>query len=153
MRSTVGWRRTTGSSRQQMAVARGRNSYRDEAAHVLRSKCVARKRRYYVVVPSVRVIALVAGAFLAILCCSCWSGGGSSTKTETPTSVAATPTVGQRRSGIASVDAVIDAVAHEDANALAQLMRFPKIGCTTIHEGLGGPPYCPDGVSDGTLIE
>lgn len=48
---------------------------------------------------------------------------------------------------------MIEAVAAHDANALAQLMRFPKIPCTTDHEGIGRPPDCPDGVADGTPIE
>ncbi len=88
---------------------------------------------------------------LALIACSS-NNRTSSTSTEPPPPFE-TPTPVVQHSGIPSVDAVIDAVASGNADALAALMRFPKIPCTTDHEGLGRPPDCPDGVANETPIE
>ena len=55
------------------------------------------------------------------------------------------------RTGIADVDKVLVAVESGDAQALRDLIRFTKVGCTNA-DGLGGPPKCREGEAEGTLI-
>lgn len=55
------------------------------------------------------------------------------------------------RTGIAEVDDVLGAVESGDAEALRGLIRFTTIGCTTA-EGMGGPPKCREGETEGTLV-
>lgn len=55
------------------------------------------------------------------------------------------------RTGIADVDAVLAAVESGDPQALRDLVRFTTVGCTNA-EGLGGPPKCREGETEGTLV-
>jgi hypothetical protein len=56
------------------------------------------------------------------------------------------------RTGIASVDAVIEAVLAKDLSAKRALIRYVTTPCTTAL-GMGGPPKCQAGESDGTVVE
>ena len=75
----------------------------------------------------------------------------------TPTLVPATPTPAPsptpRRTSIAEVDAVLDAIFSGDAEAVAALIGYTTIPCVTEVTGLGGPPLCLPGEPDGTLVE
>lgn len=60
-----------------------------------------------------------------------------------------------RRSGIAIVDAVLDAAAAGDERAMDGLIDYTKEACgdpSGMPPG-AGPPECPSGVADGTLVE
>lgn len=50
------------------------------------------------------------------------------------------------------VNAVIEAVAANDVDALRGLLHFSSLPCTT-QEGLGGPPKCLDGEPAGASVE
>lgn len=56
------------------------------------------------------------------------------------------------RTGIDQVDHVLDAVASGDSGQLRSLIQFTEAVCTQ-REGLGGPPKCRAGESEGTLVE
>jgi hypothetical protein len=53
--------------------------------------------------------------------------------------------------GIPAIDEAITAAASGDAEALAAHVIVDPVACTTA-EGLGGPPKCPGGAADGTLL-
>lgn len=54
-------------------------------------------------------------------------------------------------SGIATVDAIIDAIEEEGARAVRTLAQFTEMACTT-QDGLGGPPKCQPGQPEGTVV-
>jgi hypothetical protein len=56
------------------------------------------------------------------------------------------------RTGIAVVDAAIDAVLAGDAEALVEQTAFREEACARV-EGLGGPPRCRPGEPNGTPVE
>jgi hypothetical protein len=58
----------------------------------------------------------------------------------------------ERRTGIAELDLIIDAVMGHNFPALKELTAYTKIGCTTT-DGLGGPPKCAEGEAEGTVVE
>ena len=62
------------------------------------------------------------------------------------------PTPPTSRTGIAYVDAVIDAGESGDPQALKRLVFFSTFPCTT-GEGFGGPPKCLPGEPEATLVE
>jgi len=62
------------------------------------------------------------------------------------------PTPPSTRTGIAYVDAVIDAGESGDPRALKQLVFFSTFPCTA-REGFGGPPKCLPGEPEATLVE
>ncbi len=55
-------------------------------------------------------------------------------------------------SGVPEVDVVVGAALEGDAKALAALAAFEQIACVAVPQGLGGPPICPEGVADGTVV-
>ena len=57
-----------------------------------------------------------------------------------------------KRTGVAAIDAVIQAVVTQDADALAALIAFSPSACTT-ETGLGGPAKCTDGEAEGTVVQ
>ena len=56
------------------------------------------------------------------------------------------------RTGIPSVDIVLDAVIAGDQAAINKLIRFNVSACTDVM-GLGGPPKCREGEPGGTQVE
>ena len=56
------------------------------------------------------------------------------------------------RTGIAGVDAVVDAFLGASLDARRRLVRFLITPCTTA-QGLGGPPKCAAGEANGTPVE
>ena len=58
----------------------------------------------------------------------------------------------ERRSGIASIDAALDAMAASDVAALAALIRTTPIGCVAEQTGIGSPPLCEEGQAEGTIM-
>ena len=56
------------------------------------------------------------------------------------------------RTGIAHLDAIIDAVLANDLARVRELTHFAQVGCTTA-EGFGGPPKCRKGEAPGTLVK
>lgn len=73
----------------------------------------------------------------------------TSTATEEPTVPEYYPL--STRTGIADVDAVLAAMESGDAQSLRDLIRFTTVGCTNA-EGMGGPPKCQEGESEGALV-
>ncbi len=47
-----------------------------------------------------------------------------------------------RRSGVAAVDAVLDALAAKDCAALVAAIDFSEVGCVVAPSGIGSPPLC-----------
>ena len=66
-----------------------------------------------------------------------------------------TPPTG--RTGIPELDAVIDAMitdhGQKETPALAALIGFTQVPCTTIPQDVGGPPLCELNEEDGELVE
>jgi hypothetical protein len=54
--------------------------------------------------------------------------------------------------GVGVVDAALTALSTRDGPALLSLLQRASAACTTAR-GAGGPPKCPPGVADGTVIE
>jgi hypothetical protein len=86
------------------------------------------------------------------------------TWTALPTTVVLTPTgtvasekketgyPSDTRTGIAHLDAIVDAVLANDPDRVRDLIHYTPVGCTTA-EGLGGPPKCRSGEAQGTPVE
>jgi hypothetical protein len=55
--------------------------------------------------------------------------------------------------GIAAVDAAIDAALSRDIDALRQAIVYTPAACVTEPEGPGSPPTCRPGESEGTLVD
>lgn len=58
----------------------------------------------------------------------------------------------ETRTGIAALDRIIDTVLAHDFEMLVELTRPAVIGCTHA-DGLGGPPKCGPGETEGTPLE
>ena len=56
------------------------------------------------------------------------------------------------RTGNEEIDAVLEAVASEEVEALHALLQFGRLECT-LQDGLGGPPKCEEGEAEGTVVE
>jgi hypothetical protein len=56
------------------------------------------------------------------------------------------------RTGIGTLDAIVDAAASGDMAMLKPLIHFTDAKCT-LAEGLGGPPKCRAGEAEGTSME
>lgn len=56
------------------------------------------------------------------------------------------------RTGIETIDQVLIAVARDDQESLRSLVEFTNAQCTQ-QDGLGGPPKCRAGETDGTPVE
>ena len=74
------------------------------------------------------------------------------TASPSPTSTTA-PDVEDRRTGDATIDAVIEAVEQRDVPALLELTEMQSVACVASMEGLGGPPLCREGEEEGTVVE
>lgn len=59
----------------------------------------------------------------------------------------------EKRTGLAKVDAVIEALASGEAGRVLQTVGFTALECTTGTRQLGSPPACPVGVADGTQLD
>lgn len=53
--------------------------------------------------------------------------------------------------GIVAVDALATTIATRDNTAFASAIRYTDIPCSNA-EGLGGPPRCPEGQPEGTVV-
>ena len=105
-------------------------------------------------------VALLLVWIVAVAC-----GGDGATPTATPrqplgtaTEIAsatglpaASPTL-PKSTGIAELDAVIEALAARDREQLRSLVRLNAVPCTT-EFGLGGPPKCEAGEQEGDIVE
>jgi len=58
----------------------------------------------------------------------------------------------EARTGIEALDAIIDAVLAHDADRLRGLTRFTRAACTQ-ENGLGGPPQCEPGETEGSVVD
>ena len=81
-----------------------------------------------------------------LLLAGCGRGGGASlAETPAPTS---SPT------GIAEVDAIIDAVERQDVEALVGFVQYQRIDCESpTADGYVIPPTCPEGVPQGAAVD
>ena len=57
-----------------------------------------------------------------------------------------------KRTGDAAIDTVLAAIESRDQESILRLVQFQSVACTT-DPGLGGPPKCPPGVANGTMVE
>ena len=91
---------------------------------------------------------LIAVGSVALLLVSC-DGGGDAAPAETPAAApASSPT------GIAEVDAIIDAVERQDVEALLGFVQYQRIGCESpTADGYVIPPTCPEDVLQGTAVD
>ncbi len=121
---------------------------------------ISRPGRAWVWLPAIVVPALALGA------CSNDDGYPTPTRTATmsiatlsPTAPMATPTTeatfpvhpAGTRTGNPDVDSVLGILEQRDGAALRAIMRVDEVPCT--HEtGLGGPPKCPENVTEGTPL-
>ena len=123
--------------------------------------------------PSTLVLTVAAFALVVAVASACDGGDkGEPTATATvaPTTtpaatgdLTATPaatgeaTVSTGRTGIPELDAFIDALiadhGKKETPALAALIGFTQIPCTTTPEGIGGPPLCQLNEEEGELVE
>lgn len=111
------------------------------------------------------LVAAVGGAFaVAFVACGDGSSSGDSptiTPIRSPVEPTAVPTrplptpdssANARRTGIAQVDAVIDAVLSGDAQAFEAVTKFVPMACTATPVGIGAF-YCQEGEPDGTVTD
>lgn len=78
--------------------------------------------------------------------------------TPAPESPTAAPTVTPtqkpaNRTGNPAIDNVLDAVASKDTAKLRGLVQFVRVECAAQPLGAGGPPECPAGTADKTVVE
>lgn len=89
---------------------------------------------------------------------------GSPTATPAPSSAtpAGSPTAALEagfhdqtvRTGVAAVDAFLDALANSDAAALRNMVVMTSAPCATyVQPAIGPNPGCPPGTADGTLVD
>lgn len=105
------------------------------------------------------IVGLLIAGLLALVALACTSEAAPSDATPTPPPAASpapvTPTAvpgdATPRTGVASVDRALAAVAAKDAVQLASLARLEPLACTTAM-GLGGPPACGPGEAPGTVV-
>ena len=57
------------------------------------------------------------------------------------------------RTTMEEIDTILAAVNSNDKQKLTDLFSYTTIACKTIVNGLGGPPPCPEGEAEGTLVE
>ena len=98
---------------------------------------------------------ILAGLTLAVLLAACADGDGENAPTATmaPAATATPDEPEARRTGIAELDAIIDAVGTGDENVLRDLIRFESIACVGPTPGsLGGPPLCLDDETPGEIV-
>ncbi len=86
------------------------------------------------------------------------SGGAQTARPiVTPTAAADSAPSGfygpDKRTGIPAVDAIISDMMARDVTALQSLAQFSKVACAAHPMGVGSPPKCADGESDGQLVE
>lgn len=55
--------------------------------------------------------------------------------------------------GNADVDPVIAAIASGKRERITAVTHFSAVPCTTTQQGIGSPPLCPEGVSEGTPVD
>lgn len=78
---------------------------------------------------------------------------------ETPTSPAASPTPQSTPAGPAPVLSEYPAIeaiataATTDANTLLDYLKYEDFECIIEPVGIGGPPFCPPGVAEGTVVQ
>ena len=81
-----------------------------------------------------------------LLLAGCGGGGGAS--------LAETPAAASSPTGIAEVDAIIDAVERQDVEALLGFVKYQPIDCDSpTADGYVIPPTCPEGVLEGTAVD
>lgn len=94
-------------------------------------------------------LSLIAFGCAVLLLAGCSGEDEGTAATETP---AATPA--SLPTGIAEVDAIIDAVERQDVEALRGFVRYQPISCDSpTADGYVIPPTCPEGVLPGTAVD
>lgn len=102
---------------------------------------------------------LVIVAPASVACGGILGGSSSASPTAAPATASASPgatatvVADTRRTGLADVDAAIDAVLSGDTGALNALVQYEPVVCTAKSEGIGGPPECEGEEADGTPID
>ncbi len=105
------------------------------------------------------VLIMGALALTAFACGGSESGGSEATATSTtaPTAAAAvspteTPGTPAAGTGDLALDTIVAALRSGDAEAIRPLIGFRSVACST-QPGLGGPPKCSAGQSEGDVVE
>jgi hypothetical protein len=65
---------------------------------------------------------------------------------------ACAPVGGEGPTGVAELDEVVEAALSGDVSLQREMISYSSLPCLTI-EGLGGPPPCREGESEGTLVD
>lgn len=113
---------------------------------------------------SAALLAILFAASTVMACTDDGAGAPSPTTTNTPVVTSSpqetasstqpatvTPEGGGRTTGIAELDALIDAVESRDLATLRGLLEFEALECTRAL-GAGGPPKCAEGEDEGTEV-
>jgi hypothetical protein len=81
------------------------------------------------------------------------TGSGSAIPTIDPTQATLQLAVHlpQTRTGLTEIDPIIDAVLAHDYPGIKEMTSYLEIGCV-MQEGMGGPPPCAEGESEGTRV-
>ena len=94
--------------------------------------------------------------FVAFLASACLP---MATHTPAATARAPSPTSAEKYHSldtpttIEEIDTILAAVNSNDKQKLTDLFSYTTIACKTIVNALGGPPPCPEGEADGTLVQ
>ena len=73
--------------------------------------------------------------------------------TPVPFPVLSRAEANERRTGVAEIDAVIDALLSGDQAAIDAFVEPRMVACLEVIESLDGPPQCRAGEPDGTIVE
>lgn len=80
------------------------------------------------------------------------TAGPVPTETVISATTATEAETGPPQTGVAIVDELIASIHDEDLEAVRPLIHFITVPCTTA-EGLGGPPKCQEGQTEGAQVE
>lgn len=108
-----------------------------------------------------RLITAALVAALAVFAVACADDGddtGGNGNEPTPTAPSGenpqpTPTRPPAGTAPQQVQEAIDAALAGDADALAGMVRYSRIGCIAEPQGAGAPPICEEGEEEGTILE
>ncbi|MBI5949787.1 MAG: hypothetical protein HY875_16750 [Chloroflexi bacterium] len=89
------------------------------------------------------------------------SGVASPTSASPGTTLASPATPGatlpgysrDKRTGVAAVDTVVDALLSGQADRIRPLLQFYAVPCRAPATGIPAPPACPPGAADGTKVD
>ena len=103
-----------------------------------------------------RIVQITNLLFVAFLASACLP---MATPTPAATALVPLPTLAEKYysldtpTTIEEIDTILAAVNSTDKQKLTDIFSYTTIACKTIVNALGGPPPCPEGKAEGTLVE